>query len=317
MKNFLSVFVLVVLLTLCGCNGFQENTDTRFLMDTFVTVTADTSASVLSEAFNKAEEYEKNLSRTAQTGDIASINDGQQETTVNEYTAKVITRGIYFGVLSGGAFDITLCPVSSLWDFNNGIVPERNEIEKALKNVDYRVLDVNGTTVFSNGKQIELGGIAKGFVADVLKDFLLENGAQRGIINMGSSMVLFGNEQTVKIKNPLDTSRHIASMRLKNAALSTSGTYERCFEKDGQVYHHILDSKTGYPVKSDLLSATVIGKSAMDCDALSTICILLGSNDAKKLIESIPNTYAIFVDSEGNLSYTAGIYEKNGKLYVK
>ncbi len=317
MKKFVSLQLIFVLLALCGCNGLKENTDTRFLMDTFVSISADTDASVISKAFQKAAEKEKNLSRTSSSGDIFSINNSASPVLVSEDTVKVIERGIYYGDLSGGAFDITLCPVTELWDFNKHIIPSRDEIAQALKNVDYQSLKIEGSNITANGKKIELGGIAKGYIADCVKDFLVENGSENAVINMSSSMVILGKERVVRIKDPQNPEEHCASIKLKNTALSTSGTYERRFEKDGKVYHHILDSKTGYPVESDLESATVIGKSAMDCDALSTICILLGHDRALSLIESLPNTEAVFVNTAGEVSYTGGIAGKNKVLYLK
>ncbi len=121
----------------------------------------------------------------------------------------------------------------------------------------------------------------------------------------------------MSIKDPFGKKENIAVLSLKNKSVVTSGTYERCFEKDGENYHHILDSKNGYPVKSDLVSATVINQKSLDGDALSTVCILLGKEEAVKLIENTPDTEAVFVSQDGKLSYTSGIYEKNGKLYIE
>lgn len=309
--------MILVLLALCGCNGTPENTDTRFLLDTFVTLSGDCSPETLAEAFEVCAEYERLLSRTDESSDVSLINSADGTVTVSEHTAKIIERAVYFGDISGGAFDITLYPVNLLWDFNNKVIPERKEIAEALQNVDYQSISVNGENVNTNGKKIDLGGIAKGYIADRLAEFLNENGTENGMINSGSTIVIFGNERTVNLKKPFSKDEYAAEIVIKNKSISTSGIYERCIEQDGKIYHHILDPQTGYGAETDLASATVICDSALDGDALSTVCILLGRDKAAELIETIPDTEAVFIDRSGALTFTGGISRKDGKLLLK
>lgn len=317
MRNFLKINTVLVLIALCSCSGVKENTDTRFLLDTFVTLSADCDAKGIALAFEKAAEYEKMLSRTVETSDVSRINRADGAVEVSEETARLVERALFFGNLSGGRFDITLSQVNALWDFSEHIVPDRSEIAEALKNVDYQSVKIQGNQVDAAGKEIDLGGIAKGYIADKTADILQENGAENGIVNMGSSIVVFGREQTVKIKKPFSENEISAELLIKDKALSTSGTYERAFVKDGVLYHHILDPKTGFGVKSDLSSATVICDDAADADALSTVCILLGLDASRELIEKMPNTQAVFVSEDGSVSFTSGLHEKNGKIVLK
>lgn len=317
MRKFFSFQILLVLLALCGCNGSMENTDTRFLLDTFVTLTGDCSPETLAEAFELCSEYEKLLSRTEENSDVSRINGHTGDITVSKHTAKIVERALYYGNISGGAFDITLHDVNLLWDFNKSIVPERKEIAEALQNVDYQSIELDGNRINTNGKKIDLGGIAKGYIADRLAEFLKEKGAKNGLINSGSTIVIFGKERTVKLRKPFSENEFSAELVIKNKSVSTSGTYERYIELDSEIYHHILDPKTGYGVKTDLTSATVISDSALDGDALSTVCILLGRQKAVELIEATPDTEAVFIDEDGKLSFTSGIAEKNGSLQLK
>lgn len=308
--------MLFVLLALCGCTGTRENTDTRLLLDTFVTLTADCDDETLAAAAELCAGYEKLLSRTAAGSDVDRLNSaGEQFIKVSDDTRNILERAVFYGELSRGRFDITICPVSMLWDFENQIVPDRSEIAEALKSVDYHSIELGDDGVCLHGAQVDLGGIAKGYIADRLAEYFEAAGAQNGFVNLGGDIRVFGERaRDIRLQNPFDSGAYAATLSLKNRCAVTSGTYERHIVRDGVNYHHILDPGTGYGVETDLASATVICGNALDGDALSTICILLGRDAAERLIEQTPDTEAVLIDNDGNLSYTSGICEKNGKL---
>lgn len=317
MKKILSINLTLVLLVLCSCAP-QENKDTRFLLDTVVTLTASCDSDTLDGAFELCEKYENLLSRTKENSDIYKLNASTGFIEVDTHTANIIRQAIYFGDLSGGKFDITIYPVSSLWDFNNEIIPSRDEIAEALKNIDYQSIEINGNKVNLNGKKIDLGGIAKGYIADRLLEYFKENDVNEGIIDLGGNLVVFGDrDYTVGIKQPFSDAEYAAKLKLKNKTVVTSGTYERYIPADLKLYHHILDTKTGYACESDLCSATIISNSSMNADALSTICILLGLNAATQLIENTPDTEAVFIDNDNNLHLTSGLAINNGEITLK
>lgn len=300
-----------VLLLLCGCGG--ENNDIRFIFDTAVSLNADCSDDVLQSAFELCERYEKMLSRTVEDSDVSRINNSEGAVSVSDDTVRILSRAMYYSELSGGKFDVTIYPVSSLWDFKNAVVPSRDEIAEALKNVDYQSVSIDGNTVTAGKSGVDLGGIAKGYIADRVEEYLKDGGAKRGIINLGGNIKVFGRKTyTIGIKKPFSGGVS-ASVKLKDKSIVTSGVYERCFEKDGILYHHILDPETGYPCKTDLYSATVIGDSSLDCDALATVCILSGREKAEEIIESANGFEAIFIDSTGKLYATAGLEKSNGE----
>ncbi len=313
MRKFLSLNLLFVLLALCACNDGAENKETRLLLDTIVSLQADCDDKTLEEAFELCAQYEKILSRTDKNSDVFKINASNDAVKVSEDTSYLVKRSLYYSELTNGAFDITIAPVSMLWDFNGDIVPDRNEIAAALRSVDYHSVSVDGNLVNTNGAKIDLGAIAKGYIADKLRDFLTEKGATNGIVNLGGNIAVFGEkERRIGIKKPFSGEQTVSQILVGDGySVVTSGTYERYIEKDGEKYHHILDPKTGYGVKTDLVSATVIGKNGADCDALSTVCILLGYNKAKELIDNTADTEAIFITTDGNVSHTAGLTAKN------
>ncbi len=317
MKKTVSFGLIFLLLSLCGCDRNTEISETRFALDTVVTLTAHCDGETLNGAFSLCSDYEKLLSRTSAGSDIYNLNQASDFIKVSDETVKIIERSIYYSDISEGKFDITVCPVSMLWDFKNQIVPNRDEIAEALKNVDYHSIEISGNRVNLNGKKIDLGGIAKGYIADRIKDYFTENGVKEGIVNLGGNVVVFGDDCCrVGIKKPF-TDEFIAVLNIKNKSAVTSGIYERCFEKDGQFYHHIIDTDTGYGVDNELAAVTVIGDVSADCDALSTVCMLTGTEKGMKIIENTPCTEAVFVSRDGKITLTGGLYMKNNNIYIK
>lgn len=315
MKKFISLNLSLILLLLCGCTDTQENKDTQFLLDTVVTLTADCDTEVLSGAFALCRDYEKMLSRTIDGSDVYALNNSDGFVEVNQHTANIVKQAVHYGDLSGGKFDITIYPVSSLWDWNNQIIPSRDEIAEALKNIDYQSIEINGNKINLNGKKIDLGGIAKGYIADRLLEYFNQNNVSAGIIDLGGNIVVFGErDYTVGIKKPFSDGELAARLSVKNKTVVTSGVYERYIPADIKLYHHILDPKTGYACETDLLSATIVANSSMQADAFSTICMLLGLNEAKKLIENTQGVEAIFIDCDNNLHHTSGLSLNNGEF---
>lgn len=322
MKKIICIKMALCLLALSGITGCSgttaQNTDTQFLLNTFITLTADCSDEELDAAFELCREYEAKFSRTDENSEVARINRFG-ETKISKETRELIERSLYYSELSGGKFDITICPVSELWDFNNQVIPSRDEIAEALKNVDYQSIYLSyDNTVKTNGSTVDLGGIAKGYIADRLLEFFEEKGAVEGIINLGGNVLVFGDrDYTVAIKKPFSENETSATLKVKNKSVVTSGIYERYIEKDGVIYHHILDPETGYPAATDLLSATVICDSSVDADALATICILSGSRQARELIENTEGAQAVFINSDGKLFYTSGLKREDGYIILK
>ena len=308
--------MMLILLLICGCNsGETENSETRFLLDTVCTITADCGDDIINGAFSLCEDLERTLSKNVKDSDVYRLNNTEGFVSVSPDTLKTVERALYYSELSGGKFDITIAPVSALWDFKNQVVPDRNEIAEALKNVDYHSVEIKDGGISLDGKQIDLGGIAKGYIADKATEYLKENGVKKALINFGGNICMIG-QYNIGIKKPFDDSV-IASIEIKDKCAVTSGIYERYIEKDGKTYHHILDPKTGYGVENELAAVTVIGEKALDCDALSTVCMLLGAEDGLEIINNTAGTEAVFIDRDGGITLSSGLYRENDKIYFK
>ncbi len=314
MKKIIILFLLISFL-LCGC--YTPNlSSTYFYFDTAVTLTAECSSEVLDGAFLLCEKYENLLSRTKEGSDIYRINESDDFVAVNKETAYLIEKALYYSSLSNGKYDITLTPVSILYDFNNKILPAEDKIKTALEKVGCEQIAVNENSVSSGSAMLDLGSIAKGYIADKLCEYFKSNGVDNAVINLGGNVYVLGkNNNSVGIKKPFSNEVELY-VKATNTSLVTSGIDQRYIEKDGYFYHHIIDKQTGYGVENSLASVTVIGESSTDCDALSTVCMLLGKEAGIELINRIDNIYAVFIEKDGTVTLSDGLSKKGKNVYI-
>ena len=320
----ITIFLLSVsvLLLFCGCqkNPSQMSiSDVGFYFDTVVEIKLNGTEdeSILKECFDLMAEYESLLSRTREGSDVWKINhsDGAP-VAVSEDTAALIRLARTYYDLSDGAFDITIAPYVTLWDFQNnpGTIPTKDELTAASKHVGFENVQVSGNTVTlaDPETQIDLGGIAKGFIADRLKEYLTKEGIESAWINLGGNVLTIGTKPDkslwkIGIRKPFGASDETAAViSVSGKSIVTSGTYERYFEKDGTIYHHILQPMTGQPVQNHLYSVTILSDSSADGDALSTTCFVLGKEDGIELVESLDGIEALFITDEQELIYSSG-----------
>lgn len=172
---------------------------------------------------------------------------------------------------------------------------------------------------------LDLGGVAKGYIADDLADLFIAHGVGRFVINLGGNVVVRGGRPAdasarppvaagspwrIGIINPLDPAHNRAIVDMVDGSVVTSGIHERRFTKGGVTYHHILDPATGMPAKTDLTSATIIAPRSMDCDGYSTTALMLGARDAIDFVESLPGIEAVLIDEADQVWWTSGIEER-------
>ena len=278
-------------------------------------------------AWEKCAELDKKLSRTLDASEISKLNSaGGEWTEVSDDTAELVAMGLDYSELSGGAFDITIGGVTDLWDFHadpeDAKVPDADDLAEAVKHVDYRNVEIDGNKLRKNDPdaKIDLGGIAKGYIGDRMTEVLEEAGVTSAVINLGGNVICIGAKDNsadgddgafvIGVEAPYsDRSEIVGKIRAKDMTLVTSGVYERQIEVDGKKYHHILSTETGYPVDSDLIAVTLTGAKGRsgDLDALSTICLIKGSEEAKKLIEGMDGIEAVFILDDGSIGQTSGM----------
>ena len=288
---------------LSGCEArkaVEPIGETRLLLDTVcsITIFEPPDRAILADAMDLCESYEALLSVTKEGSDVWRVNHaGGAAVTVSPETAEVIRAGLRFGKESGGMFDITIGRLSGLWDFKSApAVPAANELAAALDTVDYEKVELTGDAVRMENPEarLDLGGVAKGYIADRIAAFLKERGVKAAVIDLGGNVVLVGKKTDgspwrVGVRKPFaENGELLGVIETGEASVVTSGIYERQFESGGMVYHHILDPNTGMPVSSDVVSATVVTDNSMAGDALSTMLVLLGSDKAAELLENAP-----------------------------
>jgi len=295
MKKYIILFlVFAVILVAAYVGDLRGTSKTQFVLNTISSISVKgNEEEAVNKAFDRVREIEEHMSSFSKNSDLSTK-------TLHQDTAFVIEKGIGFGKISKGGFDITIKPICSLWNISgdNPRVPDEKEIENALKNVDYRkVVIVDNKLRLPQNMAIELGGIAKGYAADEACRILKEHGIDDGFVDLGGNVVAMG-KKTVGIRNPLSENDgdYFGTVNLTDCAVATSGGYERYFEQDGVKYHHIFDTSTGYPAKTDVLSATVICDTAIDADCWSTILFSSGIDKAEQYIEEY-KIKAIIVDT--------------------
>ena len=290
------VFLLLLCLLLLGCTTPRVPvSEVTFACDTVVTVTAYAKRTIVEEAVAYCEELEKVLSRTVEGSDVWNINhaDGKP-VAVSDETRDVLTLALAVAAQSNGAFDPTIAGASTLWDFDadQPVLPDPALLSEAVRHIDYRKVQIDGNTVtLPKDMQLDLGGVAKGYIADRVAHFLRERGVTSALLDMGGNIVAIGTKPngeqwTVAVRDPFGTPQdYLEILQVCDQAVVTSGNYERCFVLDGVLYHHILDPKTGMPVQNGTASVTIIAESSALADALTTACFVLGEKDAQALLE--------------------------------
>lgn len=314
----LSAVLTASALLLTGCSGAKSSTQTDqdltytdMLFDTVIKIQILDPAdeSILDGLKKLCEKYDTMFSATNTDSELYKLNHANgQPFTVSSETANLIQEGIHYSELSGGAFDLTIEPVSALWDFkaDKPTVPSSDAIAQAVSHVDYTKVDIQDNTVTLEDPEagIDLGAIAKGYIADQVKTYLKKQGINHAIINLGGNVDVIGtkpdgSKYNIGIQKPFDESGEaITSVQLKDQTVVTSGIYERYFKKNGKLYHHILDPRTGYPCENNLYSVSIITDSSTKADALSTTCFLLGYEKGMELIQSMDGVEAIFITDD-------------------
>lgn len=247
---------------------------------------------------------------------LSAINAGAaaEPVRVDPELAGLIARALGFSETAGGAFDITYASVGHLYDFRAHRHPTDEQIAAGLGAVDWRhvKVDLAASTVRYDapGVRIDLGGIAKGYAADRAVDILRAQGIRHASVTAGGDGRILGDRLgrpwIVGIRHPDDAARVIARIPLADAAISTSGDYERYFDEDGRRYHHIINPRTGKSA-GGLRSVTIIGPTATETDALSTSVFVLGPERGLELIKRLGDLDAVIVRTDGKVLYSSGL----------
>ena len=324
-KTVLILLILSSLMTppLSAAEVFKRNS---VVMGTDIELTAftpdKTDETRVNAAFDAAiremERIEGEMSEWREGTPISLVNQkaGKEAVPVPDELFQVIAAAQKVSRLSNGAFDISWAAMRGIWNFAKGEehLPAPEEVQKRLPLVNYKNIELDEVkrSVFLRkpGMAIGLGAIAKGYAVDKAMQALVDSGINNALVKAGGDMRVQGMNDgkpwDIGIRHPRSREKLLGKLPLGNISISTSGDYERFFIKDGILYHHIMDPKTGYPARG-CQSVTILAPDTMTSDALSTAVFVLGPDEGMKLIKGLPGIEGIIVNSEGKVHYSAGI----------
>lgn len=332
MKRQLAALLLTIFalsLTACGETAAESETRTVYAMDTVMnlTVYGENAAAALESAEKELHTLDEAvLSRTAEGSELYALNTSNGETVecgADDILPALIETALTISDATDGAFDPTLAPVLDAWGFTKDErrVPPADELKELLGHTGCGKVALektaDGWTVtLLDGAQLDLGGIAKGYAADLLRAQLEKEGVTSATLDLGGDVFVMGrktdgSDWRIAVKDPADTESYLGVVSAADKFIVTSGVYERYFEENGVRYHHILDPKTGCPAESGLVSVTVLCENGAWADALSTACFVLGPDGALALRDDLADQGTdfelILATDDGRVLYTDGL----------
>ena len=332
MKRQLAALLLTIFalsLTACGETAAESETRTVYAMDTVMnlTVYGENAAAALESAEKELHTLDEDvLSRTAEGSELYALNTSNGETVecgADDILPALIETALTISDATEGAFDPTLAPVLDAWGFTKDErhVPSADELKELLGHTGCGKVALektaDGWTVtLLDGAQLDLGGIAKGYAADLLRAQLEKEGVTSATLDLGGDVFVMGrktdgSDWRIAVKDPADTESYLGVVSAADKFIVTSGVYERYFEENGVRYHHILDPKTGCPAESGLVSVTVLCGNGAWADALSTACFVLGPDGALALRDDLADQGTdfelILATDDGRVLYTDGL----------
>ena len=329
-RVIIGLLVLLIMLTMStACTGepplmFE---DTRSLMDTYVKIAIysneETAISAINAAFDRMEEIVNIATTFEEGGEAFKLNQDGYVDTPSDELSEMITIAIDYSKLTGGSFDITCQPLLDLWSHKPEADKQFWELDEdtqtarinevsILLGSDKIVVEEDKIYFRENAMKITLGGIAKGYVVDQALEIIKDMGIKYALIDAGGDIGTLGSKPkgelwNISLANPDDTSQSLATFRIHDKSLATSGNYERYFDPEKKA-GHILDPRTGYSA-SECISVTIIADNCMYADALATGVFVMGSEDGMALVETLDDVECLIVDADRLIHQSSGLSE--------
>lgn len=289
----------------------------QVLLDTFVEISVvaldeQTANTAIAAAYAEMRRLEQLLSRYVPESQIAAVNRqaGQPQIVAVDAEVRELTRrALRYAEMTNGGFDVTIGPVIDVWGIGTERehVPTPADLQQALQLVDYRKVAVTetGIRLQEQGMSLDLGGIAKGFIVDRAAATLQQQGIQQALVNAGGNIRCLGSKPDgspwrIGIQHPREKDKILGVVELRNAAVATSGDYQRFFMQNDTRYHHIFDPRTGAPVRT-CQSVTIIAPTAEMADALSTTVFVMGPEQGRLFLERDPDAEGMIVAADGQI----------------
>jgi len=295
-KLFLLMLIISGLFLFSACKDAPKVTKTDFCLDTFVSVTCygENADKAADAAIDEIKRIESVFSPFLETSELYKINQTAYDgCEISDEMKNVLTKALRVCEITDGAFDITIKPLSDLWNIKseNPKVPDDEAISKAKEKVGYENVSIEGTTITfkKEGMAIDLGGAAKGYAADRAKDIIKSYGIKNAILDLGGNIYALGKSEKkapwrIGLQDPSkERGEFFMAIDLSDSSCVTSGSYERYFEENGKIYHHIIDPLSGTPADSGLISVSVVSESSFEADMLSTAIFVMGEERYEKI----------------------------------
>ena len=330
----LLAMVMVCAMALTGCagkKGTSENTASDeepysrdiFAMDTYMTVSAygDAGEKAVDAAVKEINRLDALLSTGKASSEVSELN-ANAGGKLSADTNALMDAALDLYESTDHVFDITIYPVMKLWGFTdqNYKVPSEGDLKAALTLVDASTLDYNKskkTVAFTvDGTQIDFGGIAKGYTSATVAQLYKDHGVTSGLVNLGGNVQTVGfkpdgTEWRIGIQDPEDENDMLGVVTTHDKAVITSGGYERNFEEDGVVYHHIIDPATGHPADNGLISVTIVSEDGTLADGLSTSLFIMGKDKAIEYWKAHSKDFDfVLCEEDGTLVVSKGLKDK-------
>ena len=292
---------------------------TIYAMDTVMTfsVYSGKSFDATKACTKEIERLDDMLSTGKESSEVSRLNQ-EKDIKVSSDTLLLLEESKNIYDLTDGAFNVAVYPLMEAWGFAGGNfrVPEKSEIEdltQIVNNPQIQCLREKSEVILGESTKIDLGGIAKGYAGDCLIEILKNNGVKSAMLNLGGNVAALGYKEdgtpwVVGINSPAGNGELLGKVSVTDKAVVTSGGYERFFEEEGIVYHHIIDPNTGYPAESGVESVTIITEKGIYADALSTSLFVMGLEKATGLYKKSPVPFEfVLLTDEDKLYVTEGL----------
>jgi thiamine biosynthesis lipoprotein len=305
MKNkIFLIFLVKSILSFSTSKQFTERTE--FLLDTIFNIKIEKNEnanSLLENAFSLVKELESKLSNFNKESEVSKLNK-YKKCKVSPELLEVVKKSLYISKITEGAFDITCKKIIDLYKEKSKekTLPEKEEIKKVLMETGWEKIKIReGEIYLSGGVEIDLGGIAKGFIVDKVAEFLKSKGVKNGIINAGGDIYCWGTNQENKkwkigIENPFEEEKIIGVFEITERGIATSGNYKRYIKIKEKKIGHIINPKTGFPVENSNVSVTVIAPDCTTADGFATGIFVLGIDKSMKIAEKQKNLEFLIID---------------------
>lgn len=313
MKKIIAAAVLAVAVAvIAGINGISGVREkTVYAMDTVITVKIKGSSDDMNAIVDIINKYDRMFNAYNTDSEVYAVNHGK--TNISDDFKEIMEECKEASLITDGAFDFTLKPLSDLWGISKGKskIPDEGEIKKALERTGFEKVEIHNNEIKLSDREIDLGGAVKGFVTEKIRSEIKKRGIKKAVVDLGGNIYVYNSKKDVAvgIQEPFaQRGNAVFAIDVNDKAVVSSGTYERYFEKDGKVYHHIFDRNTGYPTDNGISSVTVVGNGTIT-DCLSTAIMVMGQEKAYELYKKWENIEFIII--RGNKIYaTDGILNK-------